>query len=848
MSQSPTYEQLAGIDRSAVCGLIHELGTPAWSAAYERQWERPMMTWRSVVDALARLAAGERPSDPQAGPPPWLEALAARQIESMSRSWSFSDTFTPVRALERLGVISPPRDDDYVLAVVGGLVGGQGSRSRADVLRADPEMLELLPRLFEVEGGGEVSLANVDKYSPEEASWKLTFLELVAAGTLSRQEVLGWCLGALQRDFSAYRAGWYSALYRALDPSVDELSEQQGELCVLVRSDVTATVSMAVGYLRKVSAAGRFDDSRVESLSPALLARTKGPALDALRILGEVARRRPDGAGSVAEVATLGLGHTSADVQRAAASLLEQIGAQSAMSPLRDQMAPSVQAEFGGVTSAPSVGDGGITVDPPRRLRYVEAAELVERTAGLLESAEDPIELELVLCGLSQLSDPSRLRPLARRARTVLERGPREGVNRGWLRGHIARLVLAASGETSPPLPAPTPRSAFLLARLACVENVLDGSTAPWEPAATPSLSNGLVLPEDLVDRLGRCADPRVPDLVAALLRLAPGEHDAARRAVTRSDEVGDAVRYALGGPPPKTSRLPGRGARLRQPELWVAAARGRSPRDDDPFLSDSGLSAAGQGPAVRPVLSATGEPYTWNDARGEHAGTMWTYELAIDSPAKQALPLQPALALPDRHRGYLADDLEDWIGWIALTTPLDTETTLTELVWPVLFASQGFSVSHDATRVLSALADHPGLTGALTATTLAVGMSAQRVDQRALAVDAAALMAARGQMPSPLLADGFAIAASFCHASRWASSLGQLASVTRDGYTFDVLQASLPRIDAAARGMHSILEVLLDESARLGRRPDDAKLRDWLGSIRGSGKAPKMARALLTR
>ncbi len=848
MSQSPTYEQLDGIDRSAVCGLIHELGTPVWSAAYEHPWERPMMTWRSVVDALARLAAGERPSVLQDEPPAWLEALAARQIESMSRTWSFADTFTSVRVLERLGVIAPPRDDDYVLAVVGGLVGRHGSRSRAEVLRADPELLELLPRLFEVEGGGELSLANVDKYSPEEASWKLTFLELVTAGSVSRQEVLGWCLGALQRDFSAYRAGWYSVLYRALEPSVDECSEQQGVLCALVRSDVTATVSMAVGYLRKVSAAGRFDDSRVESLSPALLARTKGPALDALRILGEVARRRPEMTASVAAVVTLGLGHTSADVQRAAASLLEQIGAHSAMSPLRDQMAPSVQAEFGGATSAPTIGDGGITVEQPRRLAAVEAAELVERTAGLLESAEDPIELELVLRGLSQLSDPSRLHPLARRARTVLERGPREGVTRGWLRGHIARLVLAATSETPPPLPAPTPRSAFLVARLAGVESVLDGSTAPWEPVATPSLSNGLVLPEDLVDRLGRGADVRVPDLVAAFLRLAPGDHDAARRAVSRSDEVGDAVRYALGGPPPKTSRLPGRGARLRQPELWVAAARGRSPRDDDAFLSGRGLTAAGQGPAVRPVLSATGEPYTWKDARGEHASMSWTYQLTVDASTTQADVLQPTLALSVSHKGFPPDDLEDWVGWLALATPLDTETTLTELVWPVLIAAEGFSVAHDATRVLATLADHPGATGVLTATTLAVGMSAQRVDQRALAVDAVALMAARGQMPSVQLADGMAAAASFCQAPRWASSLSQLVPLTPAGYTFDVLQSSLPRVDPAARGLHSLLELLLDEAARLDRRPTEPRFRDWLSSITGSGKAPKAAKALLAR
>jgi hypothetical protein len=315
-----------------------------------------------------------------------------------------------------------------------------------------------------------------------------------------------------------------------------------------------------------------------------------------------------------------------------------------------------------------------------------------------------------------------------------------------------------------------------------------------------------------------------------------------------RNDEVGDVLRYALGGPPPRVSRLPGRSVRLHQEDLWVAAARAREPRADDVLLISKGLVAAGQGRAVRPALRATGEPYIWRDRRGEHTSTSWSYHLTVPSSIDSELPLQPTLARSESHKGFPPDDLEDWVGWLGLVTPRDLETTLTELVWPVLMAAEGFSVMHDATRVLAMTADHPGATGPLTAATLAAGLSAQRVDQRVLAVDAVSLMVARGQMSSSQLADGMTVASGFCLAPRWSSSLAELVPVTPAGFTFDVLVAVLPRLDAGILGLHSLLEHLLDEAARLGRRADDPSLRDWLGAITGSGRAARAARVLLAR
>ena len=113
--------------------------------------------------------------------------------------------------------------------------------------------------MFEVEGGGEVSLTNVDKFTGAETSWGHTFQALVQDGTLPRDRVLRECLTALGRDFSAYRASWYSTLYTALAPAPAEVAADQSLVRALLRSDVAPTVSFAVKLLRPLEKAGLLD-------------------------------------------------------------------------------------------------------------------------------------------------------------------------------------------------------------------------------------------------------------------------------------------------------------------------------------------------------------------------------------------------------------------------------------------------------------------------------------------------------------------------------------------------------------------------------------------------------------
>ena len=284
MSGVPSYDELAGVDREVLWGLIGELGEPTRVATYEYAWQRDAATWEAVKTALAAAAAGESAARTTA--PRWLDPLVRRRLKAMASGPTWHAGMQLVRLLERTGLVSLTVDDDYVLAVVGSL-GLRDPGGRAAALRDDAELRErVVWRMFEVEGGGQVSLTNVDKFIGAETSWGDTFQALVADGTLPRDRVLRECLIALGRDFSAYRASWYSTLYPALEPAPDEVAADQSLVRALLRSDVAATVSFAVKLLRSLAKAGLLDGSEtVEALRPAVLCRVKGTAVEAVRLL-----------------------------------------------------------------------------------------------------------------------------------------------------------------------------------------------------------------------------------------------------------------------------------------------------------------------------------------------------------------------------------------------------------------------------------------------------------------------------------------------------------------------------------------------------------------------------------
>ncbi len=740
----PTYDQLRGVERDVLWGLLDELGTPPWSATYEYVWQRNRETWQAVRAALDQAAAGVRPASTRQRAPRWLAPLVREHMVQLSRTWAQGEAFLASRLLERLGLVEVETDDVYVLALVSGLGDRRNQSNRAAALRDDAELVDrVLWRVFQVEGGGEVSLANVDKFSQPEAGWRSTFLELVGDGTLPRDRVLTECLGALQRDFSAYRAGWFSSLYAAMEPTIDEQASHQARLRDLVRSQVSPTVTTAVKRLRAVGRSGLLDDPEtVTALGPALLSPVKGTAVEAVRLLDDIATRREDLRPAVVEAVPPALSHPHADVQRAAVLLLDRLGAPDVARAGAASLEPSVRLLLGvGPAGQPSAAM------PPAGVTAVEksaagmpaaatAADLPDRLAALMEDASDPLEVEFVLAGLASCTDVSRLAPLRKRAATVLARGPREGVQTGWLRGQLARLVLIAAGEQPARVPVPSRvPQAFLVHRLVEVSEVLAGHEPPGPLVATPDSAAGWLSPDELVRRVTEGdRPPRHHDVVAALLRLAPGNREAALALpVTQRIEgpLGHVVRHALGAAADTDGRLAGPAA------WWVAASRARVPVESDPVLLSADLGAAGQGRPVDARLDLSGSPHSYQDASGTHNYTAWTWNVTVDGSATDPLLDQPTVVTDTEPSGWGRVAAEDWVGWTALVWPHDAEHFLVDSCDAVLAAAASGDVSHDAARVLDALLRHPGRLGRLAAETVAAGLSATGRDQRARAVDA---------------------------------------------------------------------------------------------------------------
>lgn len=811
MGDLPPYTSLAGVPPATLFGLLASGADEALNNTYEFAWQKDHALL-GVIDWALAAAKGSKPAE--AAKPRWLDGLMARELRAASTS-HWARGFLRVRLLERLGLVDVDADDTYVLAMVGAL-----GPDKAEKLRADPELIErALWRVFEVEGGGEVSLTNVDRFGGDE--WRKTFLELTADGTLDRARVLNGCLQTLGRDFAAYRASWYSATYLALEPTVEETAGSQSELRRLLSAAVPATVAFALKQLARVQKAGLLDvEVTLEALPPATLVKAKGTAIAALKLARAGRSEFPGAVGVVGQAA---LGHPHPDVQRAAATLLAELGEGGAVLAAAEDLTPSVRHELGlhaeVAQEHQSPHGQGLAPAP----RPVSTTDLAERAAALLEDASDVGELEAVLACLVARGTAEVLEPLRKRATAVVARGPRTDIGDAWLPGQVARLLLDALGDPAPPADPDHPAQRFVARRMSEVRT----STAPL--LATPDLPGGWISPHAFVERLTLNPRPRHHDLIAALLRLHPdGRNDAAHAA----GSLPAAARFALDGVEPTRRLL--RGGREGPAAWWVAAERSRAP----------------YAAARAPQLSGDIKTHTWQengrDRRSWYARfaitTTGTNQPSDDQPTE--LKTQTS---DQRGGGYASRFLGDWIPTLAAIWPHDAEHFLALTCLPVLESPSWTETAHDVPRTLDALARHPGRMGTLAAATLAAGISATQRDHRLHAVDAFLDLVASGRIEIHEVASVMARYGQAWPATRWAESLTSAAQAPGGApATVDLLTNLLPQLPAEQRGLNKLLDLLCDALIRLGRRPTDPALTRWLGGFSGSSATAKTARLLL--
>lgn len=569
---------------------------------------------------------------------------------------------------------------------------------------------------------------------------------------------------------------------------------------------MTATAALAARCLKKLAAAGLLDDDACAELAPDLVGRGKGTALEVLRLLRDVGRRRPDLVPVVGPTVSQALEHPHGDVQRAAVTLLRDLGVPEVVDDLADHLAPTVRrlADQEPVADlVPHEQPVPLPADlAPAGLHVPDGAELVEAVAALLEDAEEPMAVEAALAGLARADDPALLAPLTRRARTLLKRPG--FATEHELRATMATLVLLScrtDDAAAAPLPGPATSLGaapamdpvrLLRARAVHVAAVVGGRAPAGPLLATPTDSDGWVDPRSFLRALGSADQPHPADLLGGLLRL---EEDGRAQA--------------------------------------LAAVRARG--GDAVAAVDQAQAAAFHG-----SLEIGFRTYRYTGPQGEQTGRH--IEFAVRADGGSSTTTRNGLA----RDGSRASPGPTWARWAATVHPHDTEPVFSMLCLHVLEALDYWEVDHTIPRALLALARHPGRVGPLGAVTAAAGLAAQDGSHRVLGVDAAAALAARGTLGPQALAAAMTTIAPATRLPRWATSLDQLAQAVGSGYVIEVLTDLLPQLPRDGRGLVKLLDVLAEESTRVRRPVIDPALLGYLRSFTGSSGAAAAARRAL--
>lgn len=880
---APAVARLLGAaseaERRTLAPLARELRTRFDEAA-------KLAVYGTATVSELRAARG-----PAGWPPRTLEAdvLSGRPsgVVAPIIAWRLERFFgwDTARRLVRNGTISTPETEWYILRLIA------DHAPPGDRLREDPGLLDdEVWRLFEIEGSGEFCLAARDKYAAPSDTWESALLAVARDSAQHRERLLDASLDALGRDFSTFRAGWFSRFHEALEPTIEERAARAERYAVLLRSQVKPTLTLSIAALTALDAAGRLEaDAVVGRAGQVLAAAASSTASAAIRLLRGVAERDPARSGEIVRDLLEAIIHPSADVQgsalaaatalaggpdpdaaaelrarmdgvavsrRAAASvLLETLAGEDGTDVARMAARPSVP-------TAPSVRS---PTDPSRAIVPVaDTVELVELLSGLLESAEAPDDIERALEGLARLSagfvdDDRIVKPLHRRALAVRKRalGDRQASD---LRHDIAALVLSwleAEPIEPPRLAAGFPRQRgavlglaglwfggrqridagadrFLARRLMAVARAA-AARRPMELLAAPTHRGGWIEPQVLVDRLRRRSDGVDPvDLVAALLRLGPGDREPALAGA--ADLVGEpaaALRHALGG-----HEAVGATA-----AVWSAAARARLPGGDDPdvIARHPGLGPNG-GRAARISFIAG----AWNEVPGG-------FDMILDPPAPAELDDdQPAtvMLVAPFPAGYEAGDDPAVCRWAGTIWPSGVETWAAVGAVVIGRNIDWWSAEWTNRIHLEALLDTWVELGPVGRTLLGLGLGAKERGERGLAADVAIAAIGDGRLDGAALADALrsTVGVDRARPRRWAEALADVAAVSSDHSVAVIagIGGVLSSLDQARPAdLVALLRLLRELVPQHPRELDDAGLKALEG-LPGRGATRKVADEIL--
>ena len=755
-----------------------------------------------------------------------------------------------------------PESDAIILGYYSHWSGTRTEDSKSALLNGD------VWRFFEVEGGGEDSLANHDKFLKRgQESWADRIKRYADEGLLDRQRLLDASLDALDRDFAQYRAGWYSRFHVLMAPDADEMAMRSDRYLRLLSSSIPPTVSFALRHVQKLDKAGAIDaEDLLSALEPALQARAKGTVTAALKLLLSAAKRKPELKHEAAAKAVLVLIFEDAGVQTKALDAVEALGAEKVSDELAnyvDLVAPSVRpriAEMAGVAVG-TTPDTGLDIAPNEAQPITAVASPDEALAlflTVLEEPRDPFDVERAIDGISRFGvalrlDDKTLSPLRKRAKQVCK-SPGDG---------DIRYVLALTGRA---LAENVPLSKILieesggrknfsfvselslqehhLARNAgVIERVGNGASLPL--LALPSETSGLVHVADLLART-KCyreqgIEPEPYDLAMALMRLAPEGRDVENLPVTT--EADRAVAYTLGrdvmvGP---------------APELWGAAWRARIPEQ-----ADKAITKLAQKPLKlkQDPVPECGAPATMElQVKSKETNDGNWHWLVVEVPVTPANSMK-SRALPAlfcrQNQGYQTASCCGYtfadIAWASLTRPANPEPFFRIAL---IGLDTWQKLSDNPTRAYLEPFFRPGPpVGPLGAAVLACYMACEDKSVSSLAIEAAAVLSAEGRLTAGIFAPELkkVVMSHSLPTSRWTKALKGVADIGSGRFAMDTIVNLLDFAqEETPREIGGMLELCFELHVAQNAQLANERALACLRSIPGGGKTARFSKRLLS-
>ncbi|MBN6051169.1 hypothetical protein JYK22_04420, partial [Nonomuraea sp. RK-328] len=508
-------------------------------------------------------------------PPEWQADLAVRLARRVRGTETESSRAVrlALELLRRTGT-EPPAHDPLTLAWLAASPADPGDAPLLDAM---------LPRLFEVEGGGR--LLRGDEERPARLA------ALAASGRISRTLLLDGCVSRFLRGGTAADLRFFVRLHDALDPSAAEVAERRRDYAALLPA---APANVAERALKRLRAIGGLAPEEAGEAVQGLLFRAEGKLVRAGLIwLDRLVRDHPGDLDGYAPALATALVCDAGEPRERAVRLALKHAARftpDGAAAIRDAVELMPPGE--GVALAEAFGGDPVAAQPESRFTpppLPPAPEPARMPAPVTTPAEllrlrpsdfDWLSTERWLDGFVRLAADDRnalteaLAPAAGHFRTrqywgrpwwhaqdwmtaMAKELADPGVERRTADSVLARDRPATIEERIPEAGHSKLSHRMPIRRYAEVYQALTHGTLPPYLLATPTHVSGRLDAAELVERLEGYerdgVEPLPVDLEQALLRLSrtvPAE--VAERAARLTGEAGRAVARLLSGERPE--------------------------------------------------------------------------------------------------------------------------------------------------------------------------------------------------------------------------------------------------------------------------------------------------------